>query len=38
MIARIFDNLDADQLVERLNWSIYSDDRLRYAQSKQDPL
>jgi len=38
MIARIFDSLKADQLVERLNWSIYSDDRLRYAQSKQDPL
>jgi hypothetical protein len=38
MIARIFDNLKVDQLVERLNWSIYSDARLRYAQSKQDPL
>jgi dimethylamine monooxygenase subunit A len=38
MIARIFDNLKVDQPVERLNWSIYSDARLRYAQSKQDPL
>ena len=38
MIARIFDNLRAEQPVERLNWSIYSDARLRYAQSKQDPL
>jgi dimethylamine monooxygenase subunit A len=37
-IARIFDNLKAEQPVERLNWSIYSDARLRYAQSKQDPL
>jgi dimethylamine monooxygenase subunit A len=38
MVARIFDNLKADQLVERFNWSIYGDARLRYAQSKQDPL
>jgi hypothetical protein len=38
MIARIFDNLKVEQPVERLNWSIYSDARLRYAQSKQDPL
>jgi hypothetical protein len=37
-IARIFDNLKVGQPVERLNWSIYSDARLRYAQSKQDPL
>ena len=37
-IARIFDNIKVDQPVERLNWSIYSDARLRYAQSKQDPL
>jgi hypothetical protein len=37
MIARIFDNLKVEQPVERLNWSIYSDARLRYAQSKQDP-
>jgi dimethylamine monooxygenase subunit A len=38
MVARIFDNLKPDQLVERFNWSIYGDARLRYAQSKQDPL
>jgi hypothetical protein len=38
MIARIFDNLKVEKPVERLNWSIYSDARLRYAQSKQDPL
>ena len=37
-IARIFDNLKVEQPVERLNWSIYGDARLRYAQSKQDPL
>jgi hypothetical protein len=37
-VARIFDNLKPEQLVERFNWSIYSDARLRYAQSKQDPL
>jgi hypothetical protein len=37
-VARIFDNLKAEQLVERFNWSIYGDGRLRYAQSKQDPL
>ena len=38
MVARIFDSLKAEQLVERFNWSIYGDARLRYAQSKQDPL
>jgi hypothetical protein len=38
MVARIFDNLKVEQPVARLNWSIYSDARLRYAQSKQDPL
>jgi hypothetical protein len=37
MVARIFDNLKAEQPVERFNWSIYGDARLRYAQSKQDP-
>jgi dimethylamine monooxygenase subunit A len=36
-VARIFDNLKAEQPVERFNWSIYGDGRLRYAQSKQDP-
>jgi dimethylamine monooxygenase subunit A len=38
MVARIFDNLKAEQPVERFNWSIYGDARLRHAQSKQDPL
>jgi hypothetical protein len=37
-VARVFDNLKSEQLVERFNWSIYGDARLRYAQSKQDPL
>jgi hypothetical protein len=37
-VARIFDNLKVEQPVERFNWSIYGDARLRYAQSKQDPL
>ena len=38
MVARIFDNLKVEQPVERFNWSIYGDARLRYNQSKQDPL
>ena len=38
MVARIFDNLKAEQPVERFNWSIYGDAQLRHAQSKQDPL
>ncbi len=38
MVARIFDNLKVEQPAERFNWSIYGDARLRYAQSKQDPL
>jgi hypothetical protein len=38
MVARIFDSLKAERPVERFNWSIYGDARLRYAQSKQDPL
>lgn len=38
MVARIFDNLKPEQPVERFNWSLYGDARLRYAQSKQDPL
>jgi dimethylamine monooxygenase subunit A len=37
MVARIFDSLKAERPVERFNWSIYGDARLRYAQSKQDP-
>jgi hypothetical protein len=38
MIARIFDNLKADQPVERFNWSIYGDGELRHAEAMQDPL
>nr|WP_210254945.1 DUF3445 domain-containing protein [Methylocapsa sp. S129] len=38
MVARIFDNLKVEQPVERFNWSIYGDGRLRYNKSKQDPL
>lgn len=38
MVARIFDNLKVEQPLERHNWSIYGDARLRYAQSGQDPL
>jgi dimethylamine monooxygenase subunit A len=36
-IARIFDNLQPDWPLERFNWSIYGDDRLRHAQSRQEP-
>ena len=36
-IARIFDNLQPDRPVERFNWSIYGDARLRHAQSRQEP-
>ena len=38
MVARIFDNLKVEQPVERLNWSIHGDARLRHARSTQDPL
>jgi hypothetical protein len=38
VVARIFDNLKAEGPVERVNWSIYGDARLRHARSKQDPL
>ena len=37
MIARIFDNLAPEYPVERFNWSIYGDARLRHAQSHGDP-
>ena len=37
MIARIFDNLQPEQPVERFNWSIYGDGELRHAQSRQEP-
>lgn len=38
MVARIFDNLRANQPVTRQNWSIYGDDRLYQPQSDADPL
>lgn len=38
MVARIFDSLKPGQLVERFNWSIYGDGRLRHAQAKHDLL
>jgi hypothetical protein len=34
LIARIFDNLQVDQPVERLNWSLQEDDRLHHPRSK----
>ncbi len=37
-VARIFDALQAEQPVERFNWSIYGDARLRHAETSQDPL
>ncbi|MBK9082159.1 MAG: DUF3445 domain-containing protein [Rhizobiales bacterium] len=37
IVARIFDNLRPGQPVERLNWSIYGDDRLHHPESKSDP-
>ena len=33
MVARIFDNLQPDQPLERFNWSIYGDAQLRHARS-----
>jgi len=35
MVARIFDNLRAGQLLERFNWSIYPDGDLHHPQPKQ---
>lgn len=35
VVARIFDNLNADQLVSRYNWSIYDDPDLHHPESKQ---
>ncbi|MCK7613117.1 heme-dependent oxidative N-demethylase family protein [Roseibium sediminicola] len=35
MVARIFDNLKAGQLLERFNWSIYPDGDLHHPQPKQ---
>jgi len=34
LIARIFDSLQVDQPVERLNWSLQEDDRLHHPRSK----
>lgn len=34
LIARIFDKLQVDQPVERLNWSLQEDDRLHHPRSK----
>lgn len=34
LIARIFDNLQVEQPVERLNWSLQEDDRLHHPRSK----
>lgn len=36
-IDRIFDNLQPDQIVERLNWSIYADGLLHHPESKSGP-
>jgi dimethylamine monooxygenase subunit A len=36
-VNRIFDRLPDDQIVERLNWSVYSDDRLHHPESKSGP-
>jgi len=35
MVARIFDNLKAGQLLERFNWSLYPDGDLHHPQPKQ---
>ena len=37
VIARIFDNLQPGQPVERFNWSIYGDNRLNHALSRAAP-
>jgi hypothetical protein len=36
-VARIFDHLPADQIVERFNWSIYPDDRLHHPEPRSGP-
>lgn len=36
-INRIFDHLQAEQIVERFNWSIYGDDDLHHPESKSGP-
>lgn len=35
IVARIFDNLQAGQLVARYNWSIYDDPELHHPEAKQ---
>jgi len=35
MVARIFENLKAGQLLERFNWSVYPDGDLHHPQPKQ---
>jgi hypothetical protein len=37
LIARIFDNLSPEKPVERFNWSIYPDARLRHVRSGEEP-
>ena len=37
IIARIFDSLQPDQIVERFNWSIYGDNKLNHALSRAAP-
>ncbi len=37
VVHRIFDNLPDGQVVERLNWSVYKDDRLHHPESKSGP-
>ena len=36
-VARIFDSLPAGPVLERFNWSIYGDARLRHAEARQAP-
>lgn len=36
-VARIFDRLAPGRLVERFNWSVYGDARLRHAEPRQSP-
>ena len=37
VIARIFDNLQPGQIVERFNWSVYGDSKLNHALSRAAP-
>lgn len=36
-VSRIFDNLRPEMPVQRLNWSIYGDDRLHHPETKTEP-